>query len=529
MSNKSPNITDLLSNKNAVLADKVLDYYDGEQEEWFKKLLSDPNQGRKEWQQKGLIPRTRNILKMVVDKSGLLFNDKAPVLNVTNGQANSIPDNQASTVLQSYLEKVDWVEFFTNFDAVVRMLKTACILIQYDTEADTLVFDILTQQNCAVVQNPNNKMVNTLVYRTNDPDDEIGMFRVYTKDLIQDITVDENGDETITATMPNPFGIIPIVAFHDTNIPRIDFWNKIPTDLVNINDLYNFHITDSEYAASWAKLQTLFTNAKIESQDDMQFQSMEVYGSPLPRYAPAQSSLMGGPGAIVQINTNGVDSPFVEYKGPVVDLMPIDDMVSKWVADYAQDWSVNINLNNAGTGTADSGFKLVVEELPNLELRKKRQRMMEAGFRRLYPILAKIVNYYHPGTFDETLKLEAVFSDPVLPVSDPNLEEQAWSMRIMNGRASRVDYFMQVYGMSKQEAMAKILEVDSENKTAPAPATVKQFSMALSNPNQTSVSTSPVMPFKGAPANDPQKPDQPVQSVDPKQMTPASSQSLGQF
>lgn len=473
---KSQNISDLIDPKEAELAGKILDYYDGCQEKHLTKLLNDPNKGRKDWQSRGIIPRTRNITKMIVDKSGLLFNDKAPKLDV---YLNGVVSEDQSARLQAELENVDWVEFFTNFDSVVRMLKTACVLVQYDVESSSLVFDILTQQNAAVVLNPHNKQINTLVYcaNCNPKEHEDQVFRVFTKELIQDIKVDEHGNESIIQSVPNPFGIIPVAAFHDTNTPRMEFWNMIPTDLLQINDMYNLHITDSEFAASWSKLKTLFTNAKIVTGDDAQYEAIQPYGEALPRYAPTQgSSMIGGPSRVIQIDTTGVDSAFVEYKGPEVNLQPIDDMVNKWVADFAADWAVNVK--DANGGAADSGFKLIVEEMPNLELRKKRARMFEAGFKRLFKVIKQVVNYYKPGTFQEEAELFAVFSKPALPV-DQNQEEIVWSRRIAEGRASLTDYFMQTQGLTRDEAISKINEIKTDMAAITIPVNVQKFNVKL--------------------------------------------------
>lgn len=471
---KSPNISDLIDLKEAELAAKILDYYDGAQEKHMIRLLNDPNKGRKDWQSRGIIPRTRNITKMVVDKSGLLFNDKAPKLDVYVGES---ADEVQSAKLQAELEKVDWVEFFTNFDSVVRMLKTACVLVQYDEEDGQLVFDILTKQNSAVVLS-SNKKIDTLIYRTSGSDDDkVQEFRVFTKLLIQDIAVDEHGHESILMTMPNPYGIIPLAVFHDTNTPRVDFWNKTPNDLIQINDMYNLHITDSEYAASWAKLKTLFTNARIVTgNDDAQYEAVSVYGEALPKFVPTAGSVIGGPSRVIQIDTMGVDTPFVEYKGPEVDLEPIDNMVNKWVADFAADWAVNVK--DANGGAADSGFKLIVEEMPNLELRKKRARMFEAGFKRLFAVIKKVMNFNIPGYFDEEAELFAQFSAPSLPV-DQMAEEQVWSRRIAEGRASIVDYLMVTKGLTREEAITKMTEIQNDMSSKAATVNVQKFNVQL--------------------------------------------------
>ena len=469
---KSPNISDLIDGNKAELTGKVLDYYDGKQEKHITKLLSDPQKGRKDWQTKGIIPRSRNVLKMIVDKSGLLFNDKAPKLDV---YANGSVDELQSTKLQAELEKVDWVEFFTNFDSVVRMLKTACVLVQYDNENQTLILDILTQKNAAVIMG-SNKQINTLIYRTlGDADDKLQEFRVFTKDLIQDVQVNENGEESILQSVPNPFGIIPVVAFHDTNTPRVHFWNEIPTDLVQINEMYNLHITDSEYAASWAKFQTIVTNAEVETSS-FQTQEVEVYGQALPRTMPAPASLTGGPGRIITINTMGIDSPFFDWKGPKIELEPLDNMFNKWVADFAADWAVNVK--DANGGAADSGFKLIVEEMPNLELRKKRARMFEAAFKRMFTVIKKVVNTYSTGYFTEEAELFASFSAPNLPV-DQMAEEQVWSRRISEGRASRVDYFVEAKGLTREEAIAKVTEIDNDMAAKSAVVNIQKYNVSL--------------------------------------------------
>lgn len=453
-------ITDLLNTEDAKDAYKALDFYDGEQKEWMEKFLNCPQKGRKDWKKRGIVPRTRNIVKMIVDKSGLLFNDKPPVLNVYSGDS---VNEEASAKLQELLETSDWIEFFTNFDAVVRLLKTGIILVQYDTESQSLVLDILHRGNAAVVLNKNNKQINTLVYRTEgDHDSEEQRYRVWDDNLVTDILVNKAGNEIVESQMDNPYGFVPAAVFYDTNTPRTEFWNVIPDDLVSLNEMYNMHLTDSEFAASWSKLKTLFTNCRIDAMSADTVVA-EVYNSNLPRMVPDQSAIIGGPSRVIQLDTMGVDNPFVEYKGPDINLEPIDQMFTRWIRDFASDWSVNVKAE--GNGSVDSGFKLIVEEIDNLQLRKKRQRMFEAGFKRLYTTIKKVMNTVYGNYFAEETELFVEFAQPILPVNQKD-EEDVWSVRIATGRASRVDYFMTVHGLSKEEAEAKIAEIDATKPQA---------------------------------------------------------------
>lgn len=473
---KQPNIGDMIDLKKAELTDKILDFYDGEQIEHMEKLLSDPAKGRKDWRKRGLIPRSRNIMKMIVDKSGLLFNDKAPKLDVyVNGNVDEIQ----SAKLQEMFEQIDWVEFFTNFDSTVRMLKTVCILVQFDNESDQLVLEVLTQQNCAVVQDRLTKKVNTLIYNVyGEDDDEDRLFRVFTQELIQDILVKENGDQETISIVPNPFGIVPLVAFHDTNVPRCDFWNEIPTDLLQINELYNLHVIDSEYSMSWNKFQTLITNAEIVGNTTGGSAEFVNTGGKLPELVYNNGNVVVGPSDTMVLKGMPGETVFAEFKGPNVDLLPIDTMVNKWVADFAADWAVNVK--DANGGVADSGFKLVVEEMPNLELRKKRQRMFEAGFKRLFKVIKAVVNSYRPGSFAEESELFAQFAAPSLPI-DEQQDEALWTQKIREGRASLTDYFVQTKGMTRDEALAKIQEIKTDMSTVAAQVNVQKFNVKIGN------------------------------------------------
>ena len=461
-------LAELFETKEAELSEKIVDLYLGKQEKYLIKLLNDPYKGRKDWKDQGMIPRHRNLMKMIIDKSGLLFNDKAPDFAVYNNKEDKNVDESQTALLKMLMDQVQFVEFFTNFDSLVRMLKTALVLVQFDVDNKELVLLPLTQHNCYISQK--GSKIESLIFKVGESDGYC-FYRTYTSDLIQDFQVDEKtGEEALIKTIPNPFGIIPVAAFHDTNIPMFDFWNEVPTDLVQINELYNLHITDSEYAASWAKRKTLFTNVKISSDIGSSMEVVQFPGDILPHQQVSQSGLIGGPSRVISFESNGGEQPFIEYRGPDVDLQPIDDMVNKWVADYAADWSVNVKM--AGSGVADSGFKLIVEEMSNLELRKQRAKMFETGFNRLFQVIKSVINAYLPGSFSDDAVLFTTFHKPSLPV-DEKLNEEIWSRKIAEGRATRAMYFMEVYGYTKEEAANIVAEIDAEQKVVTAPRTLQ--------------------------------------------------------
>lgn len=443
---------DLFDANNKRLAAKVLDYYDGDSKEHLKVFLQDH---RKNALKKGMVPRARNLVKMIAEKSGMLFNGKAPTLNVYR---NKVVDDASSAIVQTIMESADWVEFFNNFDVTLRLLKTQYLLVQVNPLTRAFVFTALDQSNSAALKDVYGALV-TLIYKVAD-EGEDKIYRVWNQVEYFDLRVDKHGNESVMpgSVEPNPYGTIPAVSFHDTSTPRKGCWNEIPEELVEINDIYNLHVTDSEFAAMWAKQPTLFTNAKIQGGMGVTMsEQAPQYGESMPRWVPSSDpGFVGGPGTVVAVETDG-GSVYLDYKGPSPPLMELNDIVNKWVADWAADWSVAVSQE--GNGNADSGFKLVVKELPNLELRKKRARMFEAGFHRLYKVLIAVGATLNI-TLPEDGELLAAFGAPELPI-DEKLSEEVWSRKIAEKRATRVDYFMEVKGLSKLEAELKVAEIDA--------------------------------------------------------------------
>jgi hypothetical protein len=439
----------MLHSKEGEQATRALDYLDGKQLPWVIKTLDDIQMGRKDWRNRGLRPTYRNITKMIVEKSAQLFATQTPKLEVYVGRD---VDQATSALVTEYFDKADWTEAFINIDLALRLLKTVIVLINYDQAEDEFYFDMLHRGNCAVVCDPCSREINMLVYRVSTEDDGDQLVRVITQEMVEDYRIDKLGQEVLLTSVPNPWNnTIPAVVFHDTNIPRTGFWNNTAMDLVHLNEYYNLHLIDSEYAASWAKLQTLFTNAEPKGQNTV-LEEVMIPGQGIPRLMPTLSSIIGGPGSVVQLDVANGTTPYVEYKGPTVDLEPIDKMFARWVAEYASDWSVNVKDLDAGR--ASSGFQLIVEEIDNLRLIKRRSKMFASGFRRLYETLADMF----PEKFNIDADLYVHFEEPDLP-TDPEANEKVWDLKITGGRASRVDYLMANYELSREEAMFKLQQI----------------------------------------------------------------------
>ncbi len=465
--NTTDKLTELVKELTTVegeKAKKALNYYDGKQEEELEKFF---NLHRKDWKIDHLIPRTRNITKMVVEKSGQIVHDTPPIYEVHTGTGDDLTLDQAlSERLIDLFNKADSIETWMNLDEMVRLLKTTLVLVGWDAEADALVYDLLHRGNCVVKWNNVTKTPELLLYNLYSHE-TFESYRVIVEDLVIDFNFELGaGKVTVTNQEENLLGIVPVAQFYDTAAPRVGFWNVVPIDLVNVNEVYNVAMSDSEYAMQWMKRPTLFTNAMLADthieatspfNTDTSVSTVKDVGSKFPRQVgSSEGRVKFGPSTAVQLDTNGVDGAQWSFEAPVVDLSPLDDVINNWVEAVASDWSVRAKVG--GTGSASSGFQLVVEELPNLELRKQRQKMFAVGLTRLFEVIKVIANTHTSTTFSDESKLFVTYAEPSLPI-ESKLEEEIWTTRISEGRATLADYFIETKGMSPDEAVDKIGEI----------------------------------------------------------------------
>lgn len=467
---------EMIDTKEAKQCNKALKYYDGLQEEEMEKLLSCPNKGRKDWRQRGVIPRWRNLTQMIVEKSGKLFKDQPP--NVSVYGPNDVLDESTTLLVNELLTKSEWLEIFNNHDSLVRLLKTSVILTQFDVETKSLVFESLHRGNCAIITDTLAKKPLGLIFQTSEYG-KIETYRIITLDEYIDlIEVEENGTKrvSISSRVPNPYGIVPITMFHDTRLPRSGIWNVPGMDLITINEMYNLHLTDSEQAISWSKFPKLIMIDCDVMGSDNETEYVMVPGEVMPRLVNKSSDVVAGPSKAIALQSNGTGNASIEYKTPEVNIEPLDNVVQNWVLQFSYDWSVRLNV--AGEGSATSGFQVVVEELPNKELRQQRAKMMQYSFARLFDVIRTIVNAQYGRTvipLDTTLFIE--FNQPELPVDDKQNEE-VWDLRIAGNRASVIDYLMIEQGYTKEEAMSKYEEIKSINSSNVAEVTTQQNNQA---------------------------------------------------
>jgi len=441
-------------------ASKLVDYYEDRQQGYVRRLL---NEKRKDWDPRGINVQSRNLIKSIVDKSGLLFNAPPNLLVHPLGVDKGVKD----TTFDRIMDRADWLQFFQNVDVYTRLLKTVVVLqlkhipderstvggsYRYDERrGDALLLRMLHRGNCVVRTDLTGNTVTELAYITKAP--KLGLdpweYRYISADAVEDWVVDGSTERRVKS-VPNPDGIVPATPFYDVRVPVNKFWFNCPEDIVSFQDNYNLFLCDIQFAIAHQMQQTLATDSEIiQATGAASAVAQAVTDEKWTPPAAGNKSSIGGLGSIVYLQPGMTgQKPMFEFVGPNAPLDALHRIVQQQVKDIAADWDVTVKTQ--GDAAATSGFQVVVEEKHNLALREKRMQSMQAGLRAFYDVTQRL----YPEMTEGTLKAE--FAPPSLPVN--RLEnEQVWQYRFQNNVATPVDYLMREENLSYEQALEKAL------------------------------------------------------------------------
>ncbi len=471
-------------------ANYLIDLFDGNQLKYVERALDGAMSGgkgaRNNWRDRGYVPRMQNIVRPIIEKGGMLFNDppKYEILPDTSSSAKPVVDDKFNEILVV----ADFQEFASGaLDPYTRLLGAVCLLQQryiptvveteggiyrFDsTRGDALVPILLHRGNCVIVMDNTRTHILELAYVTDGCiDDDKWMYRRINAQEIVDVLVQplkqrvEDREVTISA-ITNPDGFVPASMFYDTAKPRAGVWPRISEDMINAQETLNAHLTDLKFAMDMGLASPLvLQDLEVEGAEQAP-NNISVIGENRVHAAatnPEDQGLDLGIGSVLTLKSAkkaGTAGSAYRLEAKVA-FKEQADIIRQQLQDLASNWGVR--MKNAGDANATSGFQLVVEEMDNLQLRDRRAKAFQAAFRRFYEITQVLYPELTAG------ELQVNFSEAKLPVNKAE-ELKLWTDKIANNLASHEDYFQQVEGLSLEEAIIRANEVRMRNLAGNAP------------------------------------------------------------
>jgi hypothetical protein len=234
----------------------------------------------------------------------------------------------------------------------------------------------------------------------------------------------------------------------DKRPPASGFWSKPAwEELVGFNQDINLMNIEVKLGSRYSFLGQLFTNSNLPD------------------------GLVNGADTVIQVEQDNPEIPlYIEYKAPQVQIDQFQSWIDGQARSIAENWGVKLEAE--GQGMAESGFKLIVEEIPTIETRLTRQKAAVPFEESLYKVISKMHSVDMPQApqFPEDSKLKVMFPVPDLPVK--KMEE--WTIakeQIALGVLDPVDYLMERDPeLTRDDAAAKIEAIASLRAIAkPAP------------------------------------------------------------
>ena len=392
---------DNLTAEAVTSAKKALDYLDGDQIKWLKVMLNDKNGGIKNWEERGVDPLYTNLTHKIVSRSALSYStEPTRTLNTDAGV-----DEAATETYNDILDAGEFGAVMPDADQVARLLK-AVIIIAHSVDVvggeQKIMFTPISRANCDVDYDHVNGRMRSLIYQAvGSSINGNRLYHYWDEEKTQDI---EMGDTGVKAWPPifHGYGMIPVAVLWDKYKPRTGFWHKPAWDeLVQLNEGDNLAHTETMFAARFQARPALFTNAELPDGGVI------------------------GPDTVVQLRTNPGENVYLEYKAATavsVSLKVFADCREDLIQSVADNWGVNVDTG--GVGSADSGFKLVVREIWNIETRLARLKAAEAFERQMFKVV-KAISDQRGYKIPDGLFLEVDFGEPKLAVN----AAEAWTIQ----------------------------------------------------------------------------------------------------
>lgn len=337
----------------------------------------------KDWRNRKFVPVFENPTKILIERSAKSYKESPKRTVTLNGELSEGLTESYNDLLRG--TNLNFIS--QDLDHRARLFTASLLLPQFDEESQNLTLTVLSRNNSEVLFNRVTGEIDGIMYTTGFRCIHGGQkSHIWTKDNIFDFE-----DDKLINTEDNPYGIIPVAILNDTRPPLGELWRyKSWEQLIQLSDGVNLFNTEALFNARYAMVGSPVTNMDIPE------------------------GLVRGIDAPLALGSSGGETPFFEFAAPTANVTEFMAWFKPFRETIADEWGVNLNI--AGSGTADSGFKLIVEEFENIELRQTRIVAAKQFEEDLYQVFAAM-SVVHDWGLDAEGRGVADFVEPALPVN----------------------------------------------------------------------------------------------------------------
>lgn len=224
----------------------------------------------------------------------------------------------------------------------------------------------------------------------------------------------------------NPFGIMPLFEMRD-NFP-IDEWVTYgAVDLVNANNSININLMNINYMIHWQGHNRPYIRGPKSDKID---------------------AIDSGADKVLFLGDENYDAGILDPNPKITESL---EAIKAEIEQIA--WTYNLSVDWQVSGTAPSGFSLIVKNIDLLEAREDDVELAKMHEKQLYKIISRIGNTLGVDRIPEDQDLMVDFADIDFPVNQKDKIER-WKYEFEINAKSPVDYIQsQNTDMSREDAV----------------------------------------------------------------------------
>lgn len=257
--------------------------------------------------------------------------------------------------------------------------------------------------------------------------------------------------EVIGEVLPNPLG--DIMPFIDVSCEKdFEYWNRVASTTVDFCVEYNAALSMQNQVV---KMQG-FAQAWLKGTREVMPQQLQI-----------------GPNFVLHlvkgkdVDGNPVDTDF-GYSNPSPDLQGSKEHLEMLLANFLSSNGLTSIVNSTGAPQYSSGIERLLAMIEQFEASRADFDVYRNVEEQLYEIIKRWHNLgvlapkYTAGQIPDDSRVQVIFASPEMIKSEKEIVELA-QLKEEIGVASKVDSIMAIYGLSRDEAKEKLLEIEEEN------------------------------------------------------------------
>ncbi|MBT3303214.1 MAG: hypothetical protein HN952_06260 [Candidatus Cloacimonetes bacterium] len=416
---------------------KRLDYYHNNQTHYLKKAIKKAYPKTAE-EMLDKYEYTYPLTKRILDDISILFQTPLKLTIDNENLEKKFNEIINDTKFNSIMVKVNLLVNLTDKVGIIPVWR------------DGLELDIITADNCFVLQDPENPTkIKELFYQIgileNSPTkaETVATYVRWTNETQSIVDVDDTGGniQNERDIVPNRFGIIPVVWF-ENDITTNTFWHNKTNHIIETNEIVNCELTNFRYMMAFQAFSTLVT-VGIDETASIPFGAS--YNLKLP-FDPAETK-----------------TPDAKYITPNPKLKEVWEVINNIILGAAQSVGISADSYLKVNSSFNSGYQLKLSKQDIINRTMGERPFYRPKIKDLINLMLELYTQNSDKNFTNA-QITVDFGELTFD-ANPKEKQELRAMELANGTKNEIDFIIEDNpDLTRDEAIEHYKKLQDEKK-----------------------------------------------------------------